>query len=145
MEFIIHPYEGVEIPGKGMIRFGMTREKVRAFFDEEPSEFFKMPDDQFPTDAFDETGVHVFYKAPGIVTRFDFYSPANPKFKEIVLLSIPFSQVKELLTQLVGQPLVSGLGSWDAKALGISLYESLDKSEWDSEPAESVSVISTRT
>jgi hypothetical protein len=141
MEFIIHPYEGVEIPGKGLIRFGMSREEVRGFFEEKPSEFYKMSNDIFPTDAFDKTGVHIYYEAPGTLIGFDFYSPSELKIKGISLLSIPFTQAKELLTQLNEGMLVNSLGSWDAKSLGVSLYESLEESEWNTEPVEGVSVI----
>ena len=38
MEIIIHPYQGIEIPGKGRISFGMTRKRVRSFFSEQPKE-----------------------------------------------------------------------------------------------------------
>ena len=52
MQIIIHPYQGIEIPGKGRILFGMTRQQVRSFFSEEPMEILINKTDAFPKDVY---------------------------------------------------------------------------------------------
>ena len=68
MNIIIHPYEGIEIENKGIIRFGMTREEVRNFFNEqERKTYVKSEYAQMPTDAYYKSVLQFSYKKPGIL------------------------------------------------------------------------------
>ena len=61
----IHPREGL-----GPVRFGMSREAVRAALDEAPTPYQKTPEAKHAADAFEQTGLHVHYRGPAPAVEF---------------------------------------------------------------------------
>lgn len=70
MDFIIEPYEGVEVPGKGVIRFDMTRKEVRGFFDEEPrTRVFQEDGEDYPHDQYCGHSISFTFDPAGALYR----------------------------------------------------------------------------
>jgi hypothetical protein len=88
MDLTIFPYSGV-----GPIRFGMTVEQVRAVVGFAPVSFMKSPLSEFPTDAFDELGVHVYYKSSGICEAVEMGKPAAPVIEGRLLIGHSFADM----------------------------------------------------
>jgi len=61
MQITIHPYKGIEIEGKGLIEFGMSREEVRKVVSEGFKSFMLGLDDEVPTDTYQEASIRFFY------------------------------------------------------------------------------------
>ncbi|HYP52823.1 MAG TPA: hypothetical protein VEQ42_04750 [Pyrinomonadaceae bacterium] len=87
MRFEIRPHEGV-----GPVRFGMTREEVRAALALPVESFRKSPADEMLTDAFDAAGLHVYYKKPGLCEAVEMAAPAEPVLEGRELLGRPFGE-----------------------------------------------------
>jgi hypothetical protein len=90
MNLSIDPYIGV-----GPIKFGMDIEEVRRAIGLSFTTFKKTPEDLIPTDAFDEAGIHVFYKPTGICEAVEMSDPANPVFKGQSFIGKSFSEIRE--------------------------------------------------
>ena len=93
MEIIIHPYQGIEIPGKGRIFFGMTRKRVRSFFKETPEELL-IGDSDIPTDSYYEVNLKFFYKKPDILRSIVIASDLDPILQDKHLLITPYQQIE---------------------------------------------------
>jgi hypothetical protein len=100
MEFIIHPYEGIEVAGKGMIRFGMSRDEVRSFFEEEPHSFKKSKFSEMETDGYFGSSIQFSYKSPGILRGISFAPEQDPLFRDKHLLRLRYEQLKEWFLQI---------------------------------------------
>lgn len=62
MKVIIHSYEGIEIENQAVIRFGMTREEVRSFFDDgDRDTFLKSKYASQPIDGYYENELQFSY------------------------------------------------------------------------------------
>jgi hypothetical protein len=116
MQLEILPYRGV-----GRLRFGMTVEQVRRIVPATARPFIKGPGSHHPTDAFDDLGLHVFYRESGKCEAIELAAPARPTLKEKALVAIPFSAVKQFLSGLDSQLEIdeSGLTSY---SLGLAVY-----------------------
>jgi hypothetical protein len=97
MELIIHPYECIEIPGKGMIRFGMSSEEVKDFFQSPPKVFVKFQEFEEPSNHFKEHGLQVHYKKNGChdFEIFGGYGDAVPVFQDKCLFQSPYVELRE--------------------------------------------------
>jgi len=93
MEIIIHPYQGIEIPGKGRISFGMTRKRVRSFFQETPEELL-IGDSDIPTDSYYEVRLQFFYKKPDILKSIVIASDLEPILQGKNLLRTPYQKIE---------------------------------------------------
>jgi hypothetical protein len=123
MEFIIHPYEGVEIPSKGLIRFGMARDEVRSFFDEAPKEFFKSVKDKVSTDAFDQSDLHCFYNSHYAIEAFEFGFNALLFLNSVNLFSFErIEELKNFLNKGLNADLIATNTGYNSETLGISIY-----------------------
>jgi hypothetical protein len=122
MELIIHSYEGVEIPGKGLMRFGMSREEVRGFFEEKPKELHKQQNAKVPTDSFRDSYVLCYYDdgekldavEVGYLTKIILHSKNLFLFETI-------EELKKFLNDLGGN-LIPYANGYDSRSLGISIY-----------------------
>jgi len=95
MNVIIHPYEGIEIEKKGRIHLGMTREEVRSFFKEKPEEFMKTPDSETVTDAFDNIGIHAYFKQSNELEALEIFPEAKPSLEGRLILDIFYHDLLE--------------------------------------------------
>jgi hypothetical protein len=118
-QYTIYPYEGV-----GPIRFGMTPAQVHEKLGEPDDTFMKgaeSPD--FPTDAYDDLGFHVFYGESGRCRFVEFFEngSASPTFQGQALIGRPFGELKSWL-----QSLKTDVQHYDSGLIflkfGISLY-----------------------
>jgi len=116
MDFEIAP-----LAAAGPVRFGMTAEETRRALGKPSSTFKKASSAAFPADAFDEQGVHVYYKASGVCEAVEFGPPARPTLGGEALLGRPFRDVELLLRRLDAATKVDE-GGLTSYALGISLY-----------------------
>ena len=133
MDLIIRPYESI-----GSVKFGMTVEEVRAILGGRFQYFMKSPSSAMPTDAFEEKGIHVYYKEPGLCEAVEVTSPASPVFKGRPLIGRPFDELRNWFEEMDEEIMVdeSGLTSL---ALGIGLYSPY-ASDSPQEPVEAVIV-----
>jgi len=131
-EMIIRPYEGV-----GPVSFGMTREQVREALASPVNPFYRTPDSRLPTDAFDDLGLQVEYRAPDICQFVSIgHPPAIPIFQGELLLYRPFAQIRDYFLAIDPESELdrSGLNSFK---FGIAFYAPFWK-EAPEEPAQTV-------
>jgi hypothetical protein len=98
MDYIIYPYEGV-----GPIRFGMTPEQVHEKLGEPERTTMKEAESpEFPTDAYDDLGIYVYYGKSGRCEGVDFFEDgsASPTFQGQALIGRPFGELKSWLQSL---------------------------------------------
>src|SRR6188768_2838145 len=95
-DFEIMPYVGI-----GKIRFGMTKEEVRATLGVPFESFLKSESSELPTDAFDSLSIHVYYKLPGVCEAIEFGDfGENPTFKGYKFMGKPYKMVEDWLKNL---------------------------------------------
>lgn len=132
VEYPIDPYVGV-----GPIRLGMTVDEVRAAVGGVAHQFHKGSKAKWDTDAFDDLGLHVHYRDPGVCEAVELWGATMPTWNGRPLLSRPFQEVHDLLKAYdpALQVEVTGLTSL---VLGIGIYvESLvmdwvtDTQDWE--------------
>ena len=110
----------------GPIRFGMTRSEARRLLGEY-EEFRKSSDSKATTDAFDEVGLHVYYREDGIdeVDAVEIMSRANPSFRGELLAERPFVEIVALFRKADPEVEVDSNGL-DAPNLNISIFAPKD-------------------
>ncbi|RAM53231.1 MAG: ABC transporter ATP-binding protein [Hapalosiphonaceae cyanobacterium JJU2] len=136
MNLIIEPYKGISA-----IKLGMTREEVRNILigcGGELQTFMKTPTSEIPTDSFNNLGIHIFYKKPGICEAIEIFEPAEPVFMEINLLRVKFSELKQWFQKIDDEVEIDDTGLTSYK-FGISLYAP-SASEYPEEAVEAVIV-----
>jgi hypothetical protein len=116
MQLEIEPYVGI-----GPIKFGMTIDHVRNLINQKPKPFLKGPTSTVPTDAFNDLGLHVYYKKPGICQAVELFSPANPIFQGQSLIQRPFNELHSWL-QTIDDSLKVGRWGLTSLKFGIGLY-----------------------
>jgi hypothetical protein len=141
MELVIHPYEGIEIPGKGIICFGMTREQVRAFFDEAPHSFMATEKSEMPTDAFVRSSLQFSYKKSGLL-RGVAISPRkqDPIFQSQHLLKTPYKQIEMFFKTIDPNLEIEEFDGITSHKFGISIWAPGADEEEPDYTAESVFV-----
>ncbi|MEO0683784.1 MAG: hypothetical protein AAFY76_01720 [Cyanobacteria bacterium J06649_11] len=98
MKFIIHPFEGVELEGKGLIKFGMHSSEVRQFF-EEPYEVVRRGTETCIEDHWVESSIQFHYDENEVLRAAQFCPQSGNyvHFRTWELLSVPYA---ELITHL---------------------------------------------
>jgi len=94
MKIIIHPYQGIEIPGKGHISFGMNREQVRSFFSEQPKVVMLGLNDDVPTDSYEQASLRFFYKNNDVLQAIAIEYEHDVIFQEQHLLQNSYQEIK---------------------------------------------------
>ena len=124
--------------GVGPIRFGMTVDQVRMVMKSPVTPFMKSDHSLFPTDAFDDFGIHVFYKQSGICEAVELYKPSAPSLFGHYIIGQPFDYIAKWVKELDSKAELesSGLTSYGR---GISLYAPFAAKE-PTAPIESVFV-----
>lgn len=116
MNLNIQPYVGV-----GPLRFGMSVHQVRETLNLKPKPFLKSSDSLMSSDSFDEIGLQVHYKMPGICDAVEMGLAADPIFRGRRFIERPFSQILSWFRTI--DPLIEvddlGLTSFE---FGIGLY-----------------------
>lgn len=112
----IEPYQGI-----AGVRFGMSREQVRHALDSGVRAFKKKATDELDTDAFDELGMHVYYKQPDWCEAIELAAPANPTFRGKALIGQPFSEIRAWFRSIDPQIEVDETGLTSLK-FGLGLY-----------------------
>jgi len=138
MKIIIHPYKGIEIEGKGLIEFGMTRDKIQSFFDEKPEKRLLGKEENISKDMYYDNSLHFTYEFSGLLKSIEITEPLNPFFQDQELLKTSYSQIESWFkTQDKNLEIEDGEGLTSHK-FGIGLW-SPDYEEGDLEYiAESV-------
>jgi len=116
MDWSVVPYMGV-----GRIMFGMTRDQIRKLLGSEVKEFKKTPTSKVLTDAFDQLGVHVYYKNDDTCEAIEMARPANPKLNGSKIIGLPFFEVREFMQKLDDSLEIDETGLISFK-LGIGLF-----------------------
>lgn len=86
--------------GIGKLRFGMTIDEIRKTMNEPFQSFMKTPMSTMPTDAFDESGIHVYYDNNGRCEAIELGSPAIPVLDGDPLIGEPFIKVLQKIKTL---------------------------------------------
>jgi hypothetical protein len=133
MNLNIIPYIGV-----GPIRFGMSRNEVRQMVGHPAKPFLKGPDAIIPTDAFDDIGLHVFYKKDDTCEAIEMFLAADPTFEGKHLIERPFDRVLDWLQKFDDSLDVDNTGA-TSKKCGIGIYAP-NCEESPSDPVEAVIV-----
>jgi hypothetical protein len=81
----------------------------------------KAPSSEMPTDAFDQLGVHVFYKKPGVCNAIELAPPAEPTLFRRRVLGRPFREVRLLLERVDKQLSIEDEGA-TSFMLGVGVY-----------------------
>jgi hypothetical protein len=102
-------------------RFGMDTSQIRQVLGAPSKTFKKAPTSVYPTDAFDNLGVHVFYKEPGVCEAIEMFSPAQPTFQNRQLLGQPFNQLRDWLRSLDSEVEIDKVGLTSYQ-FGFGLY-----------------------
>ena len=124
MDYTIEPLSGI-----GPLRFGMSRAEVRRAAASPVEEFWKSPDDEAPTDAFDELGFHAYYDRRHRLEAVELFTPAKPSWRGRDLLTLPAGELRELLA--AGDPdLEEEEEGLTAPGLGLGAYAP----EWQYDP-----------
>ncbi|WP_458648202.1 hypothetical protein [Sivoneniella epilithica] len=112
----IEPYQGI-----AGVQFGMSCEQVRHALNSSVRAFKKTAIDELNTDAFDELGMHVYYKQPDGCEAIELAAPANPTFRGKALIGQPFSELRNWFRSIDPQIEVdeTGLTSFE---FGLGLY-----------------------
>ncbi|WLR51926.1 hypothetical protein LC040_03165 [Bacillus tianshenii] len=132
MKLNIVPYESI-----GPIKLGMPRDEIRSLLNSKVVEFEKSEFDKNTTDAFDELGMHVFYKEDDTCESVEVSEPALAVFDGMNLVGTSFKKAKELLQKYDKGLSIDGNGLISYQ-LGISLY--LEDTDDESLPVEAVMV-----
>lgn len=121
MDMSIKPYEGV-----GPVRFGMSVDEVRRTVGKRVETYKKAEalfPDAHPVDAFDEVGMHVFYKPLGRCEAIMLFPPAAPTFHNESLLDKRFTELLTWFTSMDEDVEQDDVGFISFK-FGISITES---------------------
>lgn len=107
--------------GIGPLRFGMLVDEIRRNVPFLAETFVKGPDSTHPTDAFDELGIHVYYRADGRCVAIEVGAPGSPTLFGKKIIGAPFKVVEHVVRGLDAEVEVdeSGLTSL---ALGVAIY-----------------------
>jgi hypothetical protein len=85
MKFEIKKYRGA-----GKFRLGVTREKNRKTVPVVPMEYIRGTDSGISGDLYEELGVELEYNEENLCDAIEMSYPANPIYKNIELLQIPY-------------------------------------------------------
>jgi hypothetical protein len=114
----------------------MPPEQVRSTLGKDFQTFQKTPAAPMPTDAFDQVGIHVFYKATGHCEAIELFPPADPIFQGKSMIGQPFSAIRDWFQSLDSDLELDETGLI-SKKLGIGLYAPFAE-DAPEEPIESV-------
>lgn len=95
MTYDIQPYIGV-----GSIRFGMTRDEVRAAVDAEVREFRRGVQGGDPDDLFPTLGFFAYYGTSGTCGAVEFSRLASPTLNGQTFFERPYNEVRQWLRTL---------------------------------------------
>lgn len=76
--------------------FGMQRTAVQLLFEEKPNSFFRN-DQATQTDYYTQVGVFVYYDETDACNAVEFTRPANVKWQEQQLLSLPLGKLLDYM------------------------------------------------
>ena len=99
----------------------MTVDEVRRVLGPDFDSFMKTPASKFPTDAFREYNLYVYYKTPGICEAVELFSPARPEYLEQDFINRPYSEVLKWFQTIDDDLKLSGTGFKSMKH-GICIY-----------------------
>ena len=116
MSLIIKTYEGV-----GDIKFGDSVETVRKILNSRYKSFKKTPMSEFPTDAFEDLGMHIYYKKSGLCEAIEMFEPANPSINHYEIIGEKFNEVMNWISQQDKKIDIDENGLTSFK-LGIGIY-----------------------
>ncbi len=114
MQYLINSYKGA-----GKLLFGMSRSQIENLFSYQPRRFLKFKEDEYQTDVYEDC--YIYFKAPDVCEAVEFFSPAEPIFENIDLLTEPYSKTKELFLQLDRDSICNEDGII-SKKLGVGIY-----------------------
>jgi hypothetical protein len=114
--FEIESYQGIL-----NCHFGMDTSQIRKVLGAPTKTFKKTSTSVYPTDAFDNLGVHVFYKQPGVCEAIELFSPAQPTFQNRQLIGQPFNQLRDWLRSLDSEVEIDKVGLTSYQ-FGFGLY-----------------------
>lgn len=123
MKFIVHPYMGIEVFSKGLVKFGSHRENVKKYFNEKPEEFLKSKSSSLTTDAFPESSIHVFYDELYGAEAFEFNSNAVLMFQDKNIFAMCDSkEIKSFFAKFGSNAELEDSCTMNFKEFGISIY-----------------------
>jgi hypothetical protein len=137
MKLIACPRQGIQIYGKEMINFGMSRQTVRQFFTEQPEEL--QHGDNTIVDLYAEIPLRFSYDTTGKFTYVDIFydSTCTLLLNNFDLFSTSFGRVKEIIEEVAQEPMVeNSVGMWTSQPLCITVHHQLEEDEWFSGPVE---------
>ncbi len=133
MVFKIIPYIGV-----GEIEFGMSRNRVREFFNNVYIEFIKSTSSENTTDDF--LDLHVYYNKVNECEAVEIFEVSSVAYGDIDNFGISYTRVKKVFERLDNTLDINEVGFTSYK-FGIGVYAPYAEDE-PNEPVESVIVFS---
>ena len=123
MEFIIHSYEGIEVSRKEIIRFGMSQENVKSFFDEVPRSKTSKSDsfDVILTIQYSSSLQFSFNPSDTLYT-IACGRLAVPIFMERSLLHEPYQKIKQWLSEEDPSIEIEKTGSCKSPKFGLGIW-----------------------
>jgi hypothetical protein len=105
----------------GSLRFGATREDIRAQLGARFESFKKSPNSN-ETDAYDELGLHLYYDRDNRLEYVEAFEPAEPEYAGIVFVGRAFEDVRNDLTEAGYACSFMDAASVKCDDAGIALY-----------------------
>jgi hypothetical protein len=136
IEFIIHPLKGIEIPNKGMIRFGMKPDEIRKIISRAPREF-KFPYYEMSSDSFDSYAFHCHYRLVTGCHDIEIFRDSKgvrPIFAGKDIFKLTYLNAKSWFQSLDPDMSIDELG-FASRHLGICICKS-EEDEDDMSPSE---------
>jgi hypothetical protein len=141
MQIVIHPYEGIEIPGKSRILFGMTREQVRAFFDEMPEEVWASEESEMLTDMYQKSSLQFSYHVSERLKSIAIANEHEVFLETKSILHTPYAQIEAWLLSIDSKAYPEEFMGIRSPLFGIEVWAP-DADEGDAEyTAESIFLV----
>ncbi|MDI3272673.1 hypothetical protein ACYZT3_20965 [Pseudomonas sp. MDT1-16] len=105
----------------GLIKAGMSRDRVRTILGENFEEFFKVEDSIVPTDAYDDLGLHVYYLENHNIEGVEFLKWSNFFWGSQRLVGVGSHEVQSFLER-AGEVLEFNSSGYYLNRLGLRFY-----------------------
>ena len=100
---------------------GMSLQEVRDILGDKVSIFKRTSQCEMPSDHYEDLGIFVYYKKPGICDAIELCEPASPIFRGELLLGRPFSELREWFEKIDENVVIDGAGLLSYR-FGVGLY-----------------------
>jgi hypothetical protein len=116
MDLVINPYIGI-----GNLKLGMTQSQIRNTLNSSFESFTRNQFSEMPEDHFQELGIFVEYKLPGICNAMELVKPLNPIWRGKQLLNTTFFELDRWFVEVDSERELNDTG-FTSYQYGIGVY-----------------------